>query len=62
MKDIKNISATRKHVYFYALLFLGTIAGHNLWISNQGPAPTAEVEQSMAQIKGNVDAAQRMIP
>ena len=52
-----SISTLRKHVYFYALLLLGTIVTHNVWSSMQPPLAPSETEQSMAQLKQTADTA-----
>jgi hypothetical protein len=37
--SLKGISTTRKHLYFYLLLFLGTVVLHNIWRSmNEQPS------------------------
>ena len=39
----ETISALRKHMYFYLILFLGTLLVHNYWRAiNTDPNPPAE--------------------
>ena len=41
----KSISATRRHVYFYALLLLSTVVGHNVWRSTHSMVGRTAVDE-----------------
>jgi len=44
-RNLKVIPSTRRHVYFYLLLLLGTAVAHNIWQACQTGASRPEVDQ-----------------
>jgi len=54
---LMGISSTRRHIYFYVLLLLSTIVGHNLWRANQTVSAP-----SMAEMHTIVATASHMNP
>jgi hypothetical protein len=44
--NLNAVPSTRRHLYFYLLLFLGTAVGHNLWQGCQSSTARPEAVQA----------------